>query len=230
MLVLLGENLRKILELFKDNASKLIKIALGSVPKDGGTFTFYRNIRPGLKDHGIDMRCVSVGKQEAGLWDPDFVDDGCVLLAENEGDVKNQAMDFVDWCDQSEVDIVMGINSFAILSALPHLPENIRVMSRCANAFDHGYQITLSGRARLARIIATTPRLKNDLINLYGADGKKIELIPNGISPERFNSAAEKLRGNKKAIRLGFMGRLEHNQKGVLFLPDIMRYLEKKKR
>lgn len=203
-------------------------IAFGSVPKDGGTFTFYRNIRPALKDCGIDLRCVSVGKKEAGLWERDFADDGCVLLAKDEEYVKRQAMAFARWCDQNGVDIVLGINSFSILSALPHLPEKIRVMSRCANAFDHGYQITLSGRGRLARIVATTPRLKNDLINLYGADDEKVELIPNGISPGPFEAAANMTRGVDKPLRLGFVGRLEHNQKGVLYLPDIVRELDKR--
>ena len=205
-----------------------VLIAFGSVPKDGGTFTFYRNIRPELKNYGIDLRCVSVGKQEAGLWDSDFADEGCVLLAPEESDVKKQAMAFAAWCVSSRVDIVMGINSFAILSALPHLPQKIRVMSRCANAFDHGYKITMSCQERLARIIATTPRLKNDLVNFYGANEQKIELIPNGISPEAFDAAAQRSRGFDGPLRLGFVGRLEDNQKGVLFLPEIIHVLDQK--
>ena len=65
---------------------------------------------------------------------------------------------------QHILDVVMGVNSEAILSALPHLPERIRVLSRCANGFDHGYKITLSGRERLSGIIALSPRLAQDLI------------------------------------------------------------------
>jgi len=204
-----------------------VLIGFGSVPKDGGTFTFYRNIRPALKEYGIDLRCVSVGKEEAGLWDLEFADDGCVLLASNEVDLKRQAMAFAGWCEQVSVDIVMGINSFAILSALPHLPENIRIMSRCANAFDHGYQITLSSQDRLARIIATTPRLKNDLVRIYGANSEKIELIPNGIFQKPFDVIADQPRGGEDPLRLGFVGRLEHNQKGVFYLPDIVNNLDK---
>lgn len=58
-----------------------IKLAFGSVPKDGGTFTFYRNMRPALREHGIDLRCVSVGRREASLTEAAYVDEGCVLLA-----------------------------------------------------------------------------------------------------------------------------------------------------
>ncbi len=124
--------------------NKRIKFAFGSVPKDGGTFTFYRNLRPCLMERGIDLQCVSVGKHDADLWDPAFVDDGCVLLAERETDVKTVAMAFSEWCISNHVAIFIGINSRAILSALPHLPRNIKVISRCANGFDHGYKITMS--------------------------------------------------------------------------------------
>ena len=205
---------------------KDIVLAFGSVPKDGGTFTFYRNMRTPLLEHGIDLRCVTVGQQEAGLWEEDFVDDCCVLLAATESNVKKQAQFFSRWCEDEGVDIVMGVNSVAILSALPHLPANIRFMSRCANAFDHGYRITVSCYERLSRLIALAPRQIEDLVNDYGAQRDRIELIPNGTSIERFQSAAECTRGTSEAIRLGFLGRLEHSQKGVLHLPGILSRLK----
>jgi len=107
------------------------------------------------------------------------------------------------------------------------LPEKIRVMSRCANAFDHGYKITMSCAGRLARIVATTPRLERDLINDYGADVSRLRLIPNGIAPEPFEAAATTLRGRESFLRLGFLGRLEDNQKGVFHLPKIVRELNR---
>ncbi|MDO9263419.1 MAG: glycosyltransferase family 4 protein [Desulfosalsimonadaceae bacterium] len=197
-------------------------IAFGSVPKDGGTYTFYRTIRPKLLEYGVDIRCVTVGKAEAGLISPAFVDDGCVVLGEAVTGLKEQAKMFADWCDEAGVDIVFAINSAAILSALPHLPEKIRVMARCANAFDHGYRITVSCYDRLMRIVTTAPRHGRDLINGYGVQADRIQMIPNGIDPSLFEDAARNQRGRDTALRLGFLGRLEHNQKGVLFLPEIL--------
>ncbi len=202
-------------------------VAFGSVPKDGGTFTFYRNLRPALLEYGIDMRCVAVGKAQAKLWEEAYADEGCVLLASGTRNVKRQAMAFAEWCEREKVDIVMGINSEAILSSLSHLPERIRVVSRCANAFDHGYRITLSCAERLVRIVASAPRLERDLINDYGADAAKLRLIPNGIAPEPFELAAASPRGQEPFLRLGFLGRLEHNQKGVFHLPKIVRELNR---
>ena len=206
----------------------MTKIAFGSVPKDGGTFTFYRNLRPALKQYGIDLYCVTVGKKENHLVEAAYIDDGCIRLASKIDSVKKQAQIFSTWCEEEEIDIVMAINSVAILSALPHLPEHIRVLSRCANGFDEGYRVTLSGRERLAGIVALTPRLKNDLVEKYDADEQMIHLIPNGIDPAPFDAAAAHIRAvpDDKVVQLGFMGRLEHKQKGVLYLPKIVRELK----
>lgn len=139
--------------------------------------------------------------------------------------LKTQAKAFVAWCDREQIDIVMGINSAGILSALPHLPERVRIMSRCANAFDHGYRITMSGRERLMRIVALSPRLQEDLVDDYGADPARMVLIPNGIDPARFEAPAARPRGQAEVLELGFLGRLEHGQKGVMHLPEIAKAL-----
>ena len=206
----------------KDN----IKIAFGSVPKDGGTFTFYRNIRPNLEKHNITMYCVAVGKEQELLWEESYADNNCVLLASNTYNVKKQSKAFVNWCIKMDINIVMGINSEAILSAIPHLPRNIKVVSRCANSFDHGYRITMSGKERLEAIFAITPRLQFDLIEKYDANPLITHLIPNGINPYPFEEASKVKRGEQKVLQLGFLGRLEHNQKGIFHLPDLVQNLD----
>lgn len=205
-----------------------IRVAFGSVPKDGGTFTFYRNIRPRILEHGIDLRCVSVGRREAGLIQEEFLDEGCVVLAPEEADLKAQARAFEAWCRSESIDIVIGINSEAILSSLPHLPETVRAVSRCANSFPLGYQVTVMGRERLARIVTTAPRQIRDLTGDYGIRREDLVLIPNGIEPDPFGAAREAPRGQPGPLRLGFLGRLEHNQKGVLYLPEILQALERR--
>lgn len=199
-----------------------IRVAYGSVPKDGGTFTFYRNIRPELIGYDIDFRCASIGRDQAALWEASYADEGCCLIAPKARCTRTQSRAFSDWCVEEAIDIVIGVNSKAILSSLIHLPESIRIVSRCANAFDHGYKITLCGKDRLAAVIATTPRLQNDLINQYSADPKLISLIPNGINCDAFSEAAALPRGDKKTLRIGFLGRLENTQKGVFHIPKIV--------
>lgn len=210
------------------------RIAYGSVPKDGGTFTFYRNLRPALLAHGIELSCVTVGRQEAALVEASYLDDGCVLLAANTSGIRDQAMAFARWCEQQGIDIVIAVNSVAILSALPHLPAHVRVVARCANAFDEGYRVTLAGRERLSRIVALTPRLRDDLVQRYGVPPETITLIPNGIDPAPYDALESSREAVDRAaaaiapqpLQLGFLGRLEHGQKGVLDLPPILHQLK----
>ena len=71
--------------------------------------------------------------------------------------------EFVKWAEDTRVDLVMPINSVALVSAIPHLNERCQVVMRCANAFDHGYRITATCPDRVARVVATTPRHVQDL-------------------------------------------------------------------
>ncbi|MEL6100824.1 MAG: glycosyltransferase family 4 protein [Pseudomonadota bacterium] len=199
-----------------------LRVAFGSVPKDGGTFTFYRNIRPALLEMGVEMRCVTVGQQQASLLDQRFWDGGCVILAQDVSDLRQQAKEFVRWCESEQIDIVIGVNSHGILAALPHLPQSVRALARCANGFDEGYQLTLVGLERLMRIVALVPMLQDDLVRDYAVDPDLIELIPNGVDPRTFNEAAQKVRGQGARLELGFVGRLEHRQKGVLHIPEVL--------
>lgn len=203
-----------------------IKIAYGSVPKDGGTFTFYKNQREALRQLGYELICVSIGLRQSDLWDDQFADEGCVLLAKNTLSVKKQAKIFVNWCVKENIRFVIGVNSEAILSAIPHLPTNISVISRAANAFDHGYKIVLSGGKRIEQIVALTPRLRDDLVNQYNADPNIIRIIPNGIDKYRFLPVGELPKIENTPLKLGFLGRLEHTQKGVLHIHVILKYLE----
>ncbi len=207
-------------------SSPHIRVAFGTVPKDSGTFTFYRNLRPVLAPLGVELLCLSAGREEARLWQSEYADAGCVQLVPRSGSIKTQARAVSDWCASEGIDIVLGINSIAILSALPHLPERVRVMARCANAFDHGYRITMSGRDRLMRVIAVSPRQCDDLVSGYGADPERLTLIPNGIDPAPFDRAAASPRGQGARLELGFVGRLEHGQKGVMHLPGIVEALD----
>ncbi|MEM6848816.1 MAG: glycosyltransferase family 4 protein [Pseudomonadota bacterium] len=196
----------------------MIRIAYASVPKESGTFTFYRTLREPLARHGVELLCVSVGRKQARLTNPSFVDEGCVCLAPHTENIRDGAAAFIDWCGTEKIDVAIGINTPEVLSALPHLPATTAVVARCANGFDHGYRITLAGGARAARIVALTPRLYTALLT-YRAPAERLCLIPNGLDLSRFSKRPTQPADGP--LRLCVMGRLEHRQKGVLHLPKI---------
>jgi glycosyltransferase involved in cell wall biosynthesis len=203
----------------------MIKIAYGSIPKDGGTFTFYRNQRPALQKLGYELLCVSVGKHEASLVNKKFVDEGCILLAGDEKDIKKQSQLFVEWCVKNEIPIVIGVNSEAIISAIPNLPSSIKIVSRAANAFHEGYAYATHALTRISKIVALVPLLRNELIRDYQVPGDLIEIIPNGVDLTKFIGSRNFI-STKEPIRILFVGRLEHKQKGVLHIPKILQELE----
>ena len=204
---------------------KTIKIAYGSIPKDGGTFTFYRNQKPELEKLGFRIFCVSVGKHENSLWQQEYADEDCICLVPNESEIKAQSQAFVNWCIENDINIVIGVNSEAIISAIPHLPLNIKVVSRCANAFHEGYAYATHGRGRINHFVALVPKIENDLIKQYGIKSKEITIISNGVNLERFDVNKS---NQKSPLKIVFVGRIEHKQKGVLHIPKILTELELK--
>ena len=202
-----------------------IRVAYGSVPKEGGTFTFYRNHRDEFRTRGIDVRCVAVGTESDSLWNPSYADEGCVRLAPRTWSLRRQVEAFVSWCEVEGIDIVVPVNSRPILASIPHLPARVRVISRCANALHDEYLFAATGLERVSTVVALTPRLGRDLTADYAVDPGLIQLIPNGVDTERFD-APPRTSTSQRRIELGFLGRLEHRQKGVLFLPPILQALE----
>jgi glycosyltransferase involved in cell wall biosynthesis len=211
-----------------DTDNRTLRVAYCAVPKEGGTFTFYRNMKPALRELGVELTCVTVGRREAEQWNDRFQDISCVKLGANVVGIKKQAQLFADWCTRENVDIVFGVNSRGALSSIPHLPSHVRVLARAANAFPEGYALTLVGRDRIAKVVALTPRLKQDLIRDYHVPEPDIALIPNGVDPAAFEDAGSVTRGGGPRLNLGFLGRLEHKQKGVLHIPKILRELERR--
>ena len=84
-----------------------IRLAYGSLPKESGTFTFYRNHRSALRDLGVEVFCVAIGAEQSRLWNEAFADDHCIRLAPHEHGLLQQARAFVDWCQEQSIDVVM---------------------------------------------------------------------------------------------------------------------------
>lgn len=209
-------------------AKVTMKVAIATIPKDSGTFTFYRNMRESLLCEGVELICVTVGKAEADLVVDKFLDDGCRVISPRKRNLKRQARDFVNWCITSDIDIVIGLNSIPVLSAIPHLPDDITVAARCANGFDLGYRVTLAGRERLKGIVALTPKLRDDLIAHYEVQPNLITLIPNGVNTAAFEAPHVGANIAHAPVKICFLGRLEHNQKGVMHIPAIIEQIERR--
>lgn len=202
-------------------------LAYGSIPKDGGTYTFFRNQREMFKQFGVEMYCVVLGKHEHSIMLPEHVVEGVISLLPEETDSKLLTIGFLNWCKEMGVDIVMAVNSIPMLNSIPYLPQHILVVTRAANAFDEGYHFATYSKERINHFIALTPRLKWDLESKYGIHPTQITVIPNGVKVEDYSNNRNLIESTNvfKPLKLIFVGRLEHNQKGVLYIPKIVNLL-----
>ena len=64
------------------------------------------------------------------------------------------------------------------------------------------------------------------MIQNYNVPEQIIEVIPNGVDLSKFNGTY-KTNTKRDLIKILFVGRLEHNQKGVLHIPQILKELDK---
>lgn len=198
--------------------------AYGAVPKDGGTYTFYQSLRPGLQSLGWDMRCIAIGVREHAALNPDFLDEGFVSIAPNEHDPRRLSREFLAWCECNKVSVFMPVNSRPMINAIPHTPHTIRIITRCADSTDQGYRRTTYRHEYVSRIVASTPRHMEDLPS-YGVMMDKIVLIPHGLDLTRFRSP---IWPSDRHLQLLFVGRL-YEQKGILILPQILAHLDKRR-
>ena len=72
------------------------------------------------------------------------------------------------------------------------------------------------GARNYQRIIATTPRVRDDLGRLYGVSGEDVVVVPNGFSPVEFNPGRRLSQRGEMRRRLG----LEPTQIALLFVAN----------
>jgi glycosyltransferase involved in cell wall biosynthesis len=211
----------------------MIKVAYGSIPKEGGTYSFFLNHRDILKSFGIELYCVTVGYQSNLLVNKNFHSEGCIYLAKNEFRLEKQAIKFVEWAKRENIQVVIPVNSEPMNASVTLLPKNVKIISRVANSFKLGYQIATEYDNYIHRYVILNSKSEFDLLNL-GIQKNKITKIPNGFDLSQINfketgnsGKDDDLFCHSNAIQIGFVGRLEHNQKGVFHLKPILEELDK---
>jgi glycosyltransferase involved in cell wall biosynthesis len=202
------------------------RIAYCVVPESGGLFRFYRNLRAALAPHGWQVLAACMGPMAARRWDPAFADDGCMLLAPEEGEPKRQAQAFAAWVEDNHIDIVMPMDNGVAASAVRHLRPAVRLVTRCSSASDFGYRTTIICLERLSTAVAMTPRQFDGLSRFRRLPKERISLIPHGVDLGFFSCDRRSTTGPlERQFRIVYVGRLDDSTKGILWLPEIAAHL-----
>ena len=205
------------------------RIAYCVIPEAGGLFRFYKNLRAALDGSGFEVLAPSVGVQAAARWDDAFADEGCALIAPEESDLKRKAMALVGWLVENRIDVLMPMDESIAASTVPHLPPHVRLVTRCSSGTPFAYRTCVFGNGRLCGAVATTPRQERGLTRQRRHSGNRLWLIPNGVDLSRFARNRERTAESRGPIQLAMIGRLDDSTKGVLWLPEVVAELARRR-
>ena len=114
----------------------------------------------------------------------------------------------------------------AMVTAIPHLSRNVHSVMRCSNITRHAYDIVTVHREYVPYIIATSKRQYDDLLQRRHVAKDRLVLIPHGTDLTAFSAAAAQRVPPGETLRLGFVGRLEQESKGIFSIRPILDHLK----
>lgn len=203
------------------------KVAFCTPPHYGGIYSVFRRIRAATASHGWDVTAVYT-TDDPGRWygfDAALGQDGVVCAPVGGGDLKAQARALTEWFEANGFRIVIPMSSPPALAAVPHLPHSIQVVTRCINITPHAYRLASWGLPWIDRVVHTSPRQAHDLRRRYRVPAAILSHVPNAVDTSRL-AVGRTFRASDQPLRIIFLDRLEHTQKRVFLLPELLRRLD----
>ena len=198
-----------------------MKIAYICEPQLGGTYTFFREMRPALGALGIDFRCVppvpaaqiarSRFAAEEGL-DPCDLADGDAAATRR----------LVAHLAAGGYDLVMSLPCCGILSAnlVRYVPAAIRTAMRVPMMTRGAYAPTRAVAGWCDVVFAVSDRVADDLCDGYGLPRPLVHAIFNGVDVEAIRPAPPA--PPRDIFTMLYAGRLSDLDKGILLLPGAL--------
>lgn len=202
-----------------------MRIAYLCEPQFGGTFTFFRRVRPALKEMGVEFRCVppyparhfagSPFEYEEGVDYLDLPGDPCDLSVLGEASRR-----MIEHLVEEKFDAVLILPGCDILTTnlARYLPRSVRCAARVSLMSRATYVRTRAVAPHLNLIFAVSHRVQRDLATRFGVPAELIRVVYNGA---RIRPCVQRERG--ETVRLIYTGRLSDVDKGVMQLPTILR-------
>lgn len=206
-----------------------LKFAYLGIPHAGGTYTVYNSLRVCLASHGIDVRWVGLGPRAQATYDnPDWSrerENGFVVAGSIVDD-RLQAQSLIRFIESSDFDgvFVNVLSGRVETNIIRYLnPSILRVMI-VHNITPGTYSAAKVLREYVHATVGVSPRIKDDLTKKYGFNVKHTFVIPNAIEFEGFG-ARHNVSGDG-VLKLLSLGRIVDSDKGVFWLPRILKQLE----
>lgn len=203
-----------------------MKIAYFCEPQVGGTFTFFKRIRPHLTHRGIDFRCVPPISREHYAGSPYDGMEGVEYVRFPENNPPEATRILIRFLEDHAYDAVLILPGTDIVctNLVRYLPRRIRAVARVPMFTRGTYAPAYGLYPSLDMIIAVCHRIAHDLEKKHAIPGNRLRIVYNGVdAPETPPPRTTRTDGDP--FRLLFAGRLTDSHKGIFLLPEIVRTL-----
>lgn len=185
----------------------------------GGMETFILSLAEGLLDAGHETEIITT--DEAGLWFRRAREVGapahCVDGLQRTSRAAH-ALHVGRFLAARGFDAVINNNSWFVQASLGALPNTVATISVIHNAVGTVVWLACANEPACDAFVAVS-QATFELARARMSAHEKIHLIPSGVVVPAGPPQAR----NNKALTVAFCGRLEHTQKGIFLLPDILK-------
>ena len=192
---------------------KKLKIAFVGIPTVTGNYAHFKYLSEGLSEY--EWTLLQVGKVNVHLL-PDKHFFNIAPDLDRSKYSKELATELLSFLSGNNYDILIPMNSAIAISIIPFLPESIKVVNIVNSDTQRVYKAVSEYYDFVSKIICISPKQIN-VLEVKENVRKKLKLIPHGV---RIQSGF--VRPQNDLIRIGFLGRIHHEHKGVLLIPEIL--------
>lgn len=201
-----------------------VKLAYFVKPHLGGTYTVFRQLRKGLRAHGIEVEWMGLSHdaREAVAW-TDTSENGVLLHTESCSTEKQQAEAILAALHERGFDGVF-VNVLADrvqMNLARYLPAHILRIMIVHNITPGTYAAARALRDHVHATVGVSQRCRRDLIVHHGFPVSRTFSIPNAMEVEGL-PARERHSEPGEPLKVLYLGRVEDASKGVFWLSDIM--------
>lgn len=199
------------------------------IPHTGGTYSVFKNLRLGLLKHGIELRWIGIGAEQAKRLINGFFDSELqfgTVVAPDESEDKRQGVALVEFFNERNFEGVF-INALCgrvSTNFVRYLNKNIPRIMVVHSITVGTYVAARAVRDYVHATVGVSPRTANDLIEYKDFDRRWTVSIPNAIRTERFR--LERKHNGNGLLQVLFLGRIEDGAKGCFLLPKIISHVQ----
>jgi len=197
-------------------------------PELGGAFTYYEKLSPILAEKNIEMRCISPISREffSGTRFEDYPGVDFLSFPSN---IRGQLGVLIEYLQKNHFDVLMvlPVRRPLDMNIVHIVPRHIRTIMHVPMMTRSVYRLAKSSSPSMNKYIAVSSRIGIDLQRYCKIPRSRISTIFHGVDTSKL-VPAKRSGDSERVFRLLYCGRLVDADKGVMWLPDIMKSVVKR--